>query len=172
MSDATPFQPHPNDPSFFQHAPQGGPGPASGDSPEQVDWSKLKSLAPYPPEAFQFVSEGLGHTVRMIHGHRDEARELAQDDQSRHINGQQLCLGLKNYAVQRYGLMARTVLHRWNIKRTEDFGKIVFAMVDLGLMRKTEEDTIQDFEGVFDFHEAFRSVGDAMRDGESASAGR
>jgi uncharacterized repeat protein (TIGR04138 family) len=68
--------------------------------------------------------------------------------------------------------MARTVLHRWNIKRTEDFGKIVFAMVDLGLMRKTEEDTIRDFEGVFDFHEAFRSVSDVMRDGESANAGR
>lgn len=167
MSDATPFQPQ--DPHIFPHASQGASG---GDAPEQVDWSKLKSLAPYPPEAFQFVSEGLGHTVRMIHGHRDEARELAPDDQSRHINGQQLCLGLKNYAVQRYGLMARTVLHRWNISRTEDFGRIVFAMVDLGLMRKTEEDTIQDFEGVFDFHEAFRSVSDVMRDGESAGAGR
>ncbi|MBY0112127.1 MAG: hypothetical protein K2Y21_04855 [Phycisphaerales bacterium] len=167
MSDATPFQPQ--DPHIFPHA---SPGASGGDAPEQVDWTKLKSLAPYPPEAFQFVSEGLGHTVRMIHGHRDEARELSPDDQSRHINGQQLCLGLKNYAVQRYGLMARTVLHRWNIKRTEDFGKIVFAMVDLGLMRKTEEDTIQDFEGVFDFHEAFRSVSDVMRDGESASAGR
>lgn len=130
----------------------------------KVDWHLLKSLAPYPSEAFHFVSEGLAHTVQSIHGQRDEAKDMAPTDESRHINGRQLCLGLRNYALQRYGLLARTVLHRWNIKGTEDFGRIVFAMVDAGLMRKTEEDTPEDFQQVFDFHEAFRDVHEVARD--------
>ena len=51
--------------------------------------------------------------------------------------------------------LARTVLARWNIRRTYDFGRIVFAMVDNGLMQKTEEDSIEDFRDVFDFKHAF-----------------
>ncbi len=129
-----------------------------------VNWRQLQSLAPYPAEAFQFVSDGLSHTVQTIHGHRDDVGELAPTDTSRHISGKQLCLGLRTYALQRYGLLARTVLHRWNIKGTEDFGKIVFAMVDAKLMRKTEEDTMEDFEQVFDFHEAFPVVYEVARD--------
>ena len=30
-----------------------------------------------------------------------------------------------------------------------------FAMIDVGLMRKTDEDTPDHFQGVFDFEEAF-----------------
>ncbi|MBL8887497.1 MAG: hypothetical protein JNK16_12635 [Phycisphaerales bacterium] len=140
-------------------------GPASDGQmpPIKVDWTLLKSLAPYPTEAFHFVSEGLAHTVQSIHGHREEVKELVPTDENRHINGRQLCLGLRNYALERYGLLARTVLHRWNIKATEDFGKIVFAMVDARLMRKTDEDTPEDFQHVFDFHEAFPDVHEVAR---------
>ena len=67
-------------------------------------------------------------------------------------------MGLRDYAVAQYGRLALTVLRRWNIHRTEDFGKIVFAMVEAGLMRTSEEDTMEDFQGVFDFDEAFESV--------------
>ncbi len=137
---------------------------APSKQPPPLDWNLLSSLAPYPAEAFQFVSEGLSHTVHKIHGHRDESGDLAPIDESRHISGRQLCMGLRNYAIERYGLLARTVLRRWNIQGTEDFGKIVFAMVDAGLMRKTEEDTMEDFQGVFDFHEAFRGVPDSARE--------
>lgn len=143
--------------------PPTGGSSEPGKSPIVVDWTLLKSLAPYPAEAFHFVSEGLAHTVQSIHGQRDNPNELAPTEGNRHINGRQLCLGLRSFALQRYGLLARTVLHRWNIKGTEDFGKIVFAMVDAELMRKTEEDSPEDFEHVFDFHEAFPDVRDASR---------
>lgn len=146
------------------NSPKQPDGKAGDEShPSKVDWNLLKSLAPYPPEAFHFVSEGLSHTVQSIHGSRDDSKELSPTEESRHINGRQLCLGLRNYALQRYGLLARTVLHRWNIKGTEDFGKIVFAMVDARLMRKTEDDSPEDFEQVFDFHEAFPTVHEVAR---------
>ncbi|MBX3380978.1 MAG: hypothetical protein KF805_12870 [Phycisphaeraceae bacterium] len=151
-------------PSSQQPAKQPAKQPEGGTPPIQVDWTLLKSLAPYPPEAFHFVSEGLSHTVQSIHGQKDHARDLTPTDESRHISGRQLCMGLRNFALQRYGLLARTVLHRWNIKGTEDFGKIVFAMVDANLMRKTDEDTPEDFQQVFDFHEAFPAVAEVARD--------
>ena len=125
----------------------------------QIDLKKImRDAGGYSPEAFGFLRQGLEHTVRYIHG--QEAAEnppVDADDESRHVSGQELCMGLRDYAVTRYGLLARTVLNRWGIRRTEDFGNIVFAMVDAGLMRKTEEDRLEDFQGVYAFDEAFEA---------------
>jgi uncharacterized repeat protein (TIGR04138 family) len=52
-------------------------------------------------------------------------------------------------------MLAKTVLAQWGVRRTEDFGKIVFAMIDAGLMRGSDTDTPEDFRGVYDFDEAF-----------------
>lgn len=108
----------------------------------------------YPLEAFLFVQRGLDHTVRKLHGEPDPAGKSSQMD-NRHVSGRDLCHGLREYAIQEYGLLARAVLRRWGIYASEDFGHIVFAMVDAGLMHKTDEDTIDDFIGVIDFAEAF-----------------
>ena len=104
----------------------------------------------YPIEAFDFVREGLNHTVHKTHGDLRSKSEHAC-----HVSGQQLCWGLRNYAVEKYGLLAETVLSHWGIIRTSDFGRIVFAMVDNKLMQKTDDDDIRDFHSVFDFSTAF-----------------
>lgn len=115
-----------------------------------VDWDALRLAGPYPRQAFAFVQEGLGFTVRQIHG--DPEKVPAGQ---RHVSGRQLCAGLRDYAIKKYGLLARNVLEHWKIHKTEDFGKIVFAMVDAGLMSRTDHDTMADFEGVYSFDEAF-----------------
>lgn len=105
----------------------------------------------YPIEAFHFVQHGLAWTVERIHGaHRQPQPEICQ-----HVTGQQLCQGLRAYALTQWGMLARTVLRRWNITSTLDFGKIVFALVDAGFMQKTEQDTVADFRNVYDFRTAF-----------------
>jgi uncharacterized repeat protein (TIGR04138 family) len=109
----------------------------------------------YPIEAFEFVRHGLTFTVQQIHGERQGKQQREGDEKSSHVSGQQLSWGLRNYAVHRYGLLARTVLQHWGITRTNDFGKIVFAMVDSKLMAKTDDDDIRDFQNVFDFNTAF-----------------
>jgi uncharacterized repeat protein (TIGR04138 family) len=111
----------------------------------------------YPLDAFVFVQRGLDFTVRRIHGELDIPPEELDQQQvaDRHVDGETLCFGLRDYAKQQYGLMARTVLKRWNINSSEDFGQIVFAMVEAGLMHKTDDDTLADFSGVFDFRRAF-----------------
>jgi uncharacterized repeat protein (TIGR04138 family) len=121
---------------------------------EQVDWKAIREKAgPFPPQAYQFVRDGLAHTSRMAHGELE-----ASPGASRHVSGQQLCLGLRDYAIRQYGAMARTVLASWHIHSTTDFGRIVYAMIDAGLMRKTDEDDFGDFEGVFEFDEAFADL--------------
>jgi len=135
----------------------------------------------YPIDAFLFVQRGLDHTVRWLHGEEEPVEldvinnEDDEDTQSRHVSGQQLCLGLREFAVTQYGLMARTVLKRWNIRSSRDFGAIVFHMVEAGLMHKTDEDSIQDFINVFRFEEAFPSKlslepGKSLKDKTKAKA--
>jgi uncharacterized repeat protein (TIGR04138 family) len=106
----------------------------------------------YPIEAFEFVRHGLNHTVSKIHG---DVRTKAEH--ACHVSGQQLCWGLRNYAIEKYGLMAETVLAHWGVLRTGDFGRIVFTMVDNKLMAKTDDDDIRDFQNVFEFSTAFNA---------------
>ncbi len=69
----------------------------------------------------------------------------------KHITGQQLCEAMRQLALREFGYMAQTVLKCWGITRTGDFGDMVYHLIELGLMKKTERDRREDFEEVFDF---------------------
>jgi uncharacterized repeat protein (TIGR04138 family) len=118
----------------------------------------------YPAEAYEFVQQGLSFTVNQIHG------ELTDPEINRHITGPQLCEGLREFALLQWGMLARTVLRRWNITSTmdfgrivfalvdnNDFGRIVFALVDNNFLQKQEGDSVEDFRNVFDFRSAFEA---------------
>jgi uncharacterized repeat protein (TIGR04138 family) len=110
----------------------------------------LRAAGPYPLAAYQFVQDGLRYTVERIHD-----RPEAMGRQDRHISGQDLCLGLRDYAIEQFGMLAPAVLASWHIHRTEDFGRMVFALIEVGAMTRKDEDTFDDFRGVFDFAEGF-----------------
>lgn len=76
--------------------------------------------------------------------------------QPRHVNGKELLEAVREFALQQYGPMTLTVLEHWGIHTTEDFGIIVFNMVEEGLLRKTETDSLDDFKGIFELKEAFK----------------
>ncbi|MEW6305623.1 MAG: Minf_1886 family protein [Verrucomicrobiota bacterium] len=101
----------------------------------------------YAAEAYTFVREALDHTHNLV---TKETKE-----KQRHVTGHELLNGIKDFALQRYGPMTLTLLEEWGIKSCEDFGEIVFNMVDANLLSKTEQDSREDFKGVYDFHEAF-----------------
>jgi uncharacterized repeat protein (TIGR04138 family) len=141
--------------------PPTSPQPQPQPKPESVK-SALASLSravervaiefgEYPADAFWFVQNGLEYAASMVHG------QLSPESphHSRHITGQQLSVGLKAYAEAMYGSLARTVLAKWNIHSTYDFGRIVFALIDAEVLSKQPEDTIEDFRDVFDFRRAF-----------------
>lgn len=113
----------------------------------------VQEMGLYAPQAFEFVQEAVGYTAQKVHGKgaRDEP------DESRHISGRQLCEGLRDFARDRWGRLAGTVLRRWGLRSTLDFGRIVFALVDGGWLRKTREDSLNDFRDVFNFDDAFEA---------------
>lgn len=96
----------------------------------------------YAFHAYCFLFEALEHTVRKL-GER------------RHVSGRELLTGIRDLALLQFGGLARMVLEGWGIRRTEDFGEMVFHLVDAGLMGKTESDTKEDFRDVYDFDAAF-----------------
>jgi len=75
---------------------------------------------------------------------------------SGHVNGRELSEGIRQYALKIYGPMARTVLEYWGIHSTEDIGNIVFNMIAVKLFSKNEDDSIEDFKGLYRFDEAFK----------------
>ncbi|MGD1277532.1 MAG: Minf_1886 family protein [Tepidisphaeraceae bacterium] len=105
----------------------------------------------YPIEAYEFVHRGLAFTVGKVHG---SATPPARD---RHVTGQQLCQGLREYALGLWGRMARTVLQHWNITGTIDFGRIVFELIEHKILAATEQDRIEDFRDVYDFKTALET---------------
>ena len=120
------------------------------------DWESIKPMAGgFPPESFAFVLEGLAHTVRMVHGEKVAVGADSELNESHHVSGKQLCMGLRDFALRRYGRLAGTVLRRWHIRETDDFGRIVFAMVEAKKMHRRPEDTPEAFRAIFDFDEAF-----------------
>ena len=125
--------------------------PAEPPPPEKTLQQVVDEVGLYPMEAFEFVQQGLSYTVHKLHG------EVKEEKVSRHVTGEDLCEGLREFALMNWGLLARTVLGRWNVRKTLDFGRIVFALVDNGYMQKTDDDTLEDFRDVFDFKTAFEN---------------
>ena len=102
----------------------------------------------YHRDAYLFVREALDHTQKVV------AKETR--GQPRHVTGQELLRGIRDFALDQFGPMVITVFEEWGIRSGQDFGEIVFNMVEAGLLAKTDRDTRADFDGGYDFDEAFR----------------
>ena len=101
----------------------------------------------YPRDAYHFLREALDFTQKTI---GKENRGI------RHVTGQELLDGLRQFALQQFGPMAITVFEEWGIHSCKDFGELVFNMVESGLLAKTDRDSRDDFQDGYDFTEAFR----------------
>ena len=99
-------------------------------------------------DAYHFTREALDYTQKLISRENKGA--------VRHVTGQELLEGIRQFALQQYGPMTVTVLDEWGVKNCLDFGEIVFNMVESGLLQKTEKDTREDFRQGYDFTDAFR----------------
>ena len=102
----------------------------------------------YHRDAYYFVREGLDFTQHKL-------TKAAGAKDPRHVSGRELMDGMRRYALENYGPMAKTLLNEWGVNSTEDFGEIVFNLVENNLLAKTEEDSREDFGDGFDFDEAF-----------------
>lgn len=122
----------------------------------------LKEDRRYKIDAYAFVFEALNyaHTQLGMGAERpalsEEEGEEGGRETERHLSGRQLCEAIRQYALEQYGYMAKSVLNSWGVKSTGDFGEIVFSLISIGQMRKTPEDKREDFDDVFDFETGLR----------------
>jgi uncharacterized repeat protein (TIGR04138 family) len=106
----------------------------------------------YAYEAYEFVFAALAFTQKLLDRvPRDEEEEPGPEY---HVSGPELLQGVRALALQEYGRMARVVFKLWGIQRTDDFGEIIFNLVQKNLMSKTEKDCRDDFHAVYDFNQA------------------
>lgn len=99
----------------------------------------------YKADSYEFVMQALYFTQKKI-------------KRNGHISGKELLEGIRDFAIEQYGVMARTVLEHWGITKTQDFGSIVFNLVDKKILSRTEADSIDDFKDVYDFKIAFSNI--------------
>jgi uncharacterized repeat protein (TIGR04138 family) len=107
---------------------------------------KLKSILKrenrYHPRAYEFLLRALSFTQKRL-------------NKDGHVTGRELLDGIKDLALTVYGPMAKRVLESWGIRKTDDWGEIVFALVKEGALGKTSRDTKEEFKNVYDFEEVF-----------------
>ncbi len=113
-------------------------------------WKKLQEITKkdnrFSIHAYQFIFESLDFTASKLGKKYNSSRE-----EERHVTGQELSEGIKQYALEKFGFMTRKVFEQWGINRSRDFGEIVFNLVESGLMGKTESDSLEDFNNLYDF---------------------
>jgi len=97
--------------------------------------------------AYFFILDALHMSARKIH--------KKDPKHSHHLTGQELSEGIKNYALSRFGCMSYTVMDLWGLSKTGDFGTIVYNLIEIGLLGKSGNDSINDFKEIFDFDTAF-----------------
>lgn len=112
-------------------------------------FNRIRAKDPrYHRDAYLFVREALDHTQKTI-GKDPRGR-------TRHVTGQELLAGIRDFALQQFGPMAMTVFEEWGVCCCADFGEIVFNMVEADWLAKTDKDSRADFAGGYDFEKAFR----------------
>lgn len=117
----------------------------------------------YKREAYAFVFEALRYahdTLGLGTETPTETIDVSEGIESaegqRHLTGGELSDAIRRFAIEQFGYMAKTVLESWGLRKTGDFGNIVFNLIEIGEMSKTKNDRREDFDDIYDFDTAFR----------------
>ncbi len=109
-------------------------------------------------EAYQFIRESLQYA----HENLDKVGPLGHApgdnpaiDDARHLSGVQLCHACRLYAQDQFGYLAGLVLGRWGLTSTSDLGDLVYNLIRIKQMRKSDADRREDFNDVYDFRDVF-----------------
>jgi uncharacterized repeat protein (TIGR04138 family) len=101
----------------------------------------------YDPEAYAFLRDALNFTIKL--------QKKDKRAGSRHVSGQELVEGIRQYALREFGPMVVTVFSYWGVAKTDDFGQMVFNLIEAGVFGKTDTDSREDFKNGYSFHDAF-----------------
>lgn len=103
--------------------------------------------ARYSRNAYIFAFQSLEYTIK-------DFLKLTKDEH-RHVSAAELLNGMRQLAIDQFGFMARHVWESWGVHETEDWGNIIYNLIEGELMRHSDDDKRSDFTGVYDFADAF-----------------
>ncbi len=109
----------------------------------------LKKDARYPANAYIFVRMALDYTVKKVF------KNKSPQERERHVSACELLDGIRIFALETFGPMAATVFKEWGVSKTDDFGNIVYNLIDVGELRRSSDDKKEEFNGAYTFKEAF-----------------
>lgn len=87
----------------------------------------------FSEEAYAFVASAVSFTVGRLPSHR-------------HVTALELLDGVHDYAREEFGVLAWEVLHEWGIRNASDVGRIVYLLIESGLLSASKEDAPEDFD--------------------------
>ncbi len=102
----------------------------------------IESDPRYREEAYEFVLKAVERTISEL-------------PEPRHVSAWELLDGIREFAIEKFGPMAKEVFNFWGVRTTDDFGFIVYNLIDCDLLKKSDEDRLEDFFGVYDFEDVF-----------------
>ncbi|MCC5022672.1 MAG: hypothetical protein J6386_07685 [Candidatus Synoicihabitans palmerolidicus] len=122
---------------------------------QDLDFNEVVSLIckednRFHRDAYAFVRQGLDFTVKEL-----KKSDTRRAGKSLHVTGVELLMGMRAFALDQFGLMARTVLKAWGVTRCSHFGDLVFNLIEYNVFSKTENERREDFSEVYTFTEAF-----------------
>ncbi|MCS7022245.1 MAG: hypothetical protein NZ703_12505 [Gemmataceae bacterium] len=118
-------------------------------------WQLCRQDRRYAYEAYEFVCQAVSYTQQKL------ARDQEQSG-SRHITGKELLEGLVEFAGEYFGPLAPLVFRRWGVRTTDDVGRIVYQLIDIGILSRSERDRPEDFHAVFDLQERLQEQAAAL----------
>ena len=101
----------------------------------------------YAAEAYSFLKDALDFTIRR--------QKKARAKEPGHVSGEELCHGVRDYAIQQFGPMVPTLFETWGVHSTRDIGEMVFNLINAGAFSKSDADNVEDFDNIYDFSDAF-----------------
>lgn len=129
---------------------------------EEFNWNDLlESDRRFTLETYRFMQEALQYAIFVSASEEsdedDDGDVFASGDEG-HVTGQELCYAAAEYAVREYGYLAKDVLAQLGLRKTSDFGDVVYNMIRFGLMAQSDRDRREDFDDVFDLGEELKRL--------------
>ena len=79
------------------------------------------------------------------------AIQHATGGEREHISAARLLDSIKFCGHKAFGFLAKTVFNQWGIHTTDDWGTVVWALVESGIWGKEPDDERSDFNDLWDF---------------------
>ncbi len=109
----------------------------------------VSSDSRYDIHAYQFTVDALSFTVQKCQREKNPRGQ-------QHVSGAELIRGMLDFAKEQYGFLAPEVFDFWGIRNGIDAGYIVYNMIHAGLLSASPNDSLQEFDCLWDLPELLR----------------